>query len=159
MIKFYNITENDLGTKAFENEAIYFCSDTGNIYMDSPLEVDRKKMSNTFIIISTETERENMLAPIPEKIYCVTESGNLYLFYNGNWVKLTGGSLVYNNVFVENGTATVNDVRIATGANAVFSPDLSVIDLATAISVNCTAGKAVITLESDYPIPGTLVVN
>ena len=159
MIKFYNITENDLVSKSFENEAVYFCSDTGNIYMDSPLEVERKKMSNTFIIVATESERANLLAPIPEKIYCVTESGNLYMYYNGAWIKLSGGSLVYNNILVENGTATINDVRIAAGDEGVFSPDLSVIDLASAVSVTCINGKATVNLTSSYPIPGTLVIN
>lgn len=159
MIKFYNITENDLNSKSFENEAVYFCSDSGNIYMDSPLEVERKKMSNTFIILTTEAERANLLAPIPEKIYCVTQSGNLYMYYGGEWIKLSGGSLVYNNILVEDGTAVVNDVRIAANSKGVFSPDLSVIDLASAINVACTNGKATITLTSSYPIPGSLVIN
>ena len=35
MIKFYDVTESSLDRKAFEAENLYFCNDTGAIYLDS----------------------------------------------------------------------------------------------------------------------------
>ena len=160
MIKYYDITESQMESKAIEDEAVYFCSDTGNIYFDSITNGGRTKMSNTIIILTTETERNNLLAPIPNKLYCVLQTGCLYIYNNGSWIQFGGlEKFQFNNVVVEDGTLTITDSRISTLCTATFVPDLSVADLASDITVTCAAGSLTVKLTSDYPIPGTVYVN
>lgn len=147
-------------SKPIEDEAVYFCSDTGNIYFDSLTNGGRTKMSNTIIILTTETQRNNILAPIPNKLYCVLQSGCLYIYNNGNWIQFGGlEKFQFSNVVVENGSLTITDSRISTLCTATFVPDLSVADLVSDISVTCSAGSLKVTLTANYPIPGTVYVN
>lgn len=160
MIKYYDITEAEMEAKTIEDEAIYFCSDTGNIYFDSVTNGGRTKMSNTIIILATEAARTNLLAPIPNKLYCILQSGCLYIYSGGKWVQFGGlEKFQFNNVTVENGSLTITDSRISTLCTATFVPDLSVADLVSDISVVCSTGSLKVTLTADYPIPGTVYVN
>ena len=159
MIKYYDITENALKSKPFESEAIYYCTDTGNVYVDSPLEGTRKKMSSDVIMIGTESDRSMILAPIPYKIYCVLSSGAMYIYYNSKWNRLGVAQFEICNVLVENGTLTISDPRIISADEAEFIPDLSVIDLASNISATCSNGSVKVTMTSNYPIPGTIKIN
>ena len=160
MVQYFDITENALKQKAFEAEAIYFCVDSGNVYLDSIAEKQRIKMASEIIFLATETSKDDILAPLPNKIYCVLESGKMYINPAGTWIPVGGTSQIeFNNVFVEDKTLSVTDVRIKPINTGEFIPDSSVADLVTSISVVCADGSATITLVSDYPIPGRLIIR
>lgn len=167
MIKFYDVTQSALEStngKTFRSESLYFCSDTGKIFLDSKLTGSRVEIGCDLKILAKETDRTNLLAPIPEKIYCILESGRMYIYTNSTWLALGGGGQVIKKnltVPVEEGTGSlvVTDAGIKATSTGVFTPDLSVDDLASDISVVCETGKATITLTSDYDIIGDLVVS
>ena len=159
MITFYNIAENALSSKAFEAEALYFCSDTLNLYFDSPIEGIRIRMSTDTIILADENARNNILAPLPFKIYCVLSTGSLYIYTDGKWNRLGASQFDIYNVVVENGSFTVTDDRITDVDTAQFYPDLSVVDLASNIRATCSKGSVKVTLNSNYPIPGIIKIN
>lgn len=160
MIKHYDLTESDVSAKPYESEALYYCTDSKNIYFDSPTEGRRIKMSSDTIILSTETERKNMLAPISDKIYIVLNSACMYIYSGGKWVALNQTEFEISDVQINNGNATVTDNRILAGHTARFIPDLSIADLVTSNSVTCVAGKATITLEpTAYKFFGRLLVS
>ena len=159
MFKFYDTPESALANQPFAAESIYFCRDTGNLYFDSIIENARVQIRD-IIVLGTESSRTSMLAPIPNKLYCVIESGSMYIYYNGEWKKLgVGQQLHFNNICVENGSHTITDSRISASDTAQFTPDLSVEDLVSDINVVCSEGKAVITCTSDYKIYGNLIIN
>lgn len=159
MIKYYDITESELESKEFESGSLYYCSDSGNVYLDSEKESSRKKMNNEIIVLGTESNRLGILAPLPGKLYCVLETGSMYL-YNSSWVKLGSKELlIFDNILVENGTLTIQDNRIMQEYTGIFVPDLSVIDLVSYVTVTCSNGSAIIKLTSSYPIPGSLKIN
>lgn len=159
MITFYDVAESALASKAFEAEALYFCSDTLNLYFDSPVEGSRIRMSTDIIILADENARNNILAPFPFKIYCVLSTGSLYIYNDGKWNRLGTSQFDIHNVVVENGSLTVTDDRITEADTAQFYPDLSVIDLASNISTTCTKGSVTVNLTSSYPIPGIIKIN
>ena len=159
MIKYYDIAESALSSKPFEAESVYYCTDSGAVYVDSLAEGTRKRMSKDVIILSSESDRTSILAPIPEKIYCVIETGSMYIF-SSSWVRLGSRPYIcFDNVIVENGTLTVEDERIKATDTAIFTPDLSVIDLASEVKATCSDGFVTVTLVSSYPIPGRVNVN
>lgn len=160
MIKFYDITEDALLNKEYEKEALYCCNDTGNMYYDSPAEGARKLLSSNLIKLNTETDRSNILAPIPGKIYCVIATGCMYIYENSKWNRLGSRQYIINNVVLEGTSPTiVEDSRITDIDTAEFIPDLSVADLLTACTVTCSNGKASIAFTASYPITGTLKIG
>ena len=164
MIKFYDVTQSALEStngKTFRSESLYFCSDTGKIFLDSKLTGARVEIGCDLKILAKETDRTNLLAPIPEKIYCILESGRMYIYTNSTWIALGGGGqIIKKNLTVPStGTLVVTDAGIKATDKGTFTPDLSVDDLASDISVVCEAGKATITLTSDYDIIGDLVIS
>ena len=159
LIKFYDVTESALTNKKYEAESLYFCTDSKKIYLDSVESGERVQIASEIIVLGTEAERTSMLAPVPEKLYIVLESGSIY-FYSSNWVKLGHKEQFhFPNVVVEGGSLKITDSRISASDTAVFVPDLSVVDLASNISVNCAAGSLTVTLTADYDIPGEVIVN
>lgn len=159
MIKFYDVTESALKNKEYDAETLYFCRDTGALYMDSVEEGARIQIASEITVLGTENARISMLAPVPAKLYVVIESGSIY-FYSNGWIKLgRREQLHFSNVLVQNGSLTITDSRIADGDTAVFVPDLSVLDLASNISASCTTGSVTVTLTADYDIPGEIIVN
>lgn len=159
MVIHYDITEAELTSKPFEAGAMYFCNDSGNLYIDSVAEQSRTIMSSEVKIIGTETERSNILAPIPNKIYCVLDSGNMYIYSGGAWVRLGATQFEISDVVLDASPATINDSRIRSANTAVFVPDLSVRDLVTINSVSCANGSATVIYTASYPITGRLIVN
>lgn len=158
MITYYDITEEELKNKPFESEAFYCCTDSQNIYLDSPNEKVRKRMSSDVIILANETARTSILAPIPNKLYCVIATGTMWM-YTTSWNKIGGAeTITFGNINVESGTLTVNDDRIKSTSVGYFYPDPAVVDLASDIAVSCADGSVTVTLTSDYDIFGTLVV-
>lgn len=160
MIKYYDLTESDVSAKPYESEAIYYCSDSRNIYFDSPTEGERIKMSSDTIILSTESERKSILAPIADKIYIVLDSACMYIYSGGKWTALNQTGFEISDVQVSNGIATINDSRILAGHTAKFIPDPSIADLVTSSSVTCTAGYAsVVVSPATYKFFGRLLVG
>ena len=160
MIKYYDLTESDVKAKPYEAEAIYYCTDSKNIYFDSPTEGERIKMSNDTIILQTEAERISMLAPIADKIYIVLNSACMYIYSGGKWICLNQTEFEVSNVQISAGSATISDNRILAGHTARFVPDPSIADLITSNTVTCDTGKATITIEpTTYKFFGRLLVG
>ena len=160
MIKHYDLTESDVSMKPYEAEALYYCTDSKNIYFDSPTEGERIKMSSDTIILATEATRRSLLAPIADKIYVVLDSACMYIYSGGNWIRLNQTEFEISNVEVNAGRATVNDSRILAGHTAKFIPDPSIADLITSSSVTCTAGHASVTVSpTTYKFFGRLLVG
>jgi len=160
LIKYYDLTENDVSAKPYESEALYYCVDSKNIYFDSPTQGERIKMSSDTIIIATEDEKDRILAPITDKLYVVLDSGTLYIYSGTNgWINLSGNRFELNNILVINGTKIISDSRIRGSSNAEFIPDLSVLDLVESCSVNCTNGSLTINVSpATYNIIGRVLV-
>lgn len=155
MIKFYDITEQLLSSKDFEAESIYYCNDTGNIYLDSINENKRVLISNDVVVVS-----EFPLAPIPNKLYINLNTVGIYIYSTNGWVSLTKNELYFYNILVSQGTSyVVNNSEISNSDIGEFIPDSSVADLVTSSNVTCTNGKATITVQSNYDIFGTLVIK
>ena len=160
MIKHYDLTESDVSAKPYEAEALYYCTDSKNIYFDSPTEGERIKMSSDTIILNTETERKNMLAPIADKIYIVLNSACMYIYSGGKWIALNQTEFEVSNIQVSAGSATINDARILAGHTAQFIPDPSIADLITSNTVTCVDGKATVTVRpTTYKFFGRLIVG
>ncbi len=162
MVKYYDIAESDLSSKPFEAEALYYCTDSGNIYFDSPLESERKQMSTDTVILKTDDDRTGLLAPIPNKIYVVLETGALFMYNGGNWIKLTESRPQFelSNILVKAGSHTIIDARIKATSKARFVPDLSFNDLVTTSDVKCVDGSLTITITpATYNIVGRVIVE
>lgn len=159
LYSFYDVSESALQNNEYVAGAIYFCRDTGNLYVDSIVENTRVLMSKDLIVLPTENSRVNILAPIPNKIYIVIESGSLYI-YDNSWVKIgPPEQLRFSNITVSNGSAIVEDSTIKENDIGIFIPDLSVADICGNISVTCSDGEALIKCTSEYDIPGELIVG
>lgn len=87
IVQFYQFTEDELNSKPFEEGALYVTNDTNRIYLDSVGGNARILISGDPIILSSEEERENLLAPIPNKLYVVLD-GNIYIYIDA-WIKIT----------------------------------------------------------------------
>lgn len=85
MIKYYDITENELNSKAFEAGSVYFCYDTLRIYYDSISDNKRIDISEFAVVLDTENERDGLLSPIPNKLYYIKENNKLYIYLNSEW--------------------------------------------------------------------------
>lgn len=160
MIKHYDLTESDVNAKPYEAEALYYCTDSKNIYFDSPTEGIRIKMSSDTIILPTEAQRKNMLAPIADKIYIVLDSACMYIYSGGKWIALNQTEFEIPNVKINGGVAVINDSRILAGHAARFIPDISIADLVISSNVECDIGIATITVEpATYTFFGRLLVG
>lgn len=156
MIKYYEITKGELEKKAYEEGSLYYCYDTSDTYLDSA--------SNGRICIAKDiiltTEANKPLAPQPERLYVMIDTGTLWIHYNNAWVQLGRKAQIhFCNVTVTGGTLTISDSRISATDTAVFIPDISVADLCSAISVTCAAGSLTVRLTSSYDIFGEVIVN
>lgn len=164
MIQFFDVAKSQLANKDFEAEALYFCNDTGEIFFDSKQENSRVQVGNEIVILSKESDRTALLAPIPEKLYLVVDTGRSYLYTDGSWIAIGSSSQIHfsNQVLTSDGTSatlTISDNRIKATDTATFVPDLSVIDLATNVKATCSAGSVIVTATAKYDIPGEVVVN
>ena len=160
MIKHYDLTESDVNAKPYEAEALYYCTDSRNIYFDSPAEGVRIKMSSDTIILPTEATRKSILAPITDKIYIVLDSACMYIYSGGKWVALNQTEFEISNVKVTAGRAVISDDRILAGHTAKFIPDSSIADLVASSSVICTAGTATVNVTpTTYNFFGRLLVS
>lgn len=160
LVKYYDITENDLKSKSYEQDALYYCSDTRNIYFDSPTKQKRIRMSSDTIILSKESDRTGIIAPIPDKLYVVLETGSMFMYSAGQWIKLSSSQFEISNVIVKGGTLTISDSRIKAASTGEFIPDLSVADIVTSSKVTCSNGSLTITVSpSTYNIMGRVLIS
>lgn len=158
MVVHYDITETYLANKTFEAGAIYYCNDTGNVFLDSVTEKTRIQVSRDIIPIATEADKP--IAPLPNKLYCVMATGTLCIFFNGAWVNLGRPQIHFANVTVPASSALeISDNRIISADKAVFIPDLSVADLCTKSTAICSDGKVTISVTASFPIIGEVIIN
>lgn len=158
MVVHYDITESYLTNKKFESGAVYYCNDTGNVFLDSVTTKSRIQVSRDIIPIATEADKP--IAPLPNKLYCVIATGTLCIFFNGTWVNLGRPQIHFANVTVPAKSALeITDSRIISADKAVFIPDVSVADLCTASSTNCSDGKVTVSVTADFPIIGEVIIN
>lgn len=158
MINRYNISKSELDSKAFESGALYVCTDTGDMYLDSPVTNSRITVSNNIIILSKESDKP--LAPIAEKVYLVQETGSQYMYLNGKWYRIGGGQLAFFNVIVPaNGFVNVSDSRITNTDTATFYPDASIADLVTASTCTCSDGSVKVACTCSNTAFGTVLIN
>ena len=95
IIKYFDIYESELDSIELNPGAIYFCSDTKNIYYDRPDTNDRVRMGDV-IIIDTDEERVNLLTPVPFKIYYVKDVNKFYISDGINWNSIGSSDFVIN---------------------------------------------------------------
>lgn len=95
MVRYYSFdAESMLNNKEFEAGSLYFCTDTKRLFLDPEGGNARILVGGDPIIVSTETDRESILAPIPDKLYIVLESGITYVYHNGTWNNVSSSSYV-----------------------------------------------------------------
>lgn len=158
IIQYYDMTEAELEKRSFKAGCVYYCTDSRNIYLDSPVELKRKRMSSDAIILASESERHDLVSPVPDKIYIVIATSSIYVYTSGAWKRIGVSHFSIENILAEPGSVILDD-RVVETDTAKFIPDLSCADLATGISCACSNGSITITMTSDYPIPGKILVN
>lgn len=89
LVKHFQTIENELKSIGFNEGTLYYTTDTKRVYLDPIDEKSRICVSSDPIILNTENDRTDLLAPIPGKIYFVIETSKSYIFYNGNWYDST----------------------------------------------------------------------
>lgn len=77
--------ENMLESKSFEEGALYYIEDTQNVYLDPVGGSERIKIANDIKILAAESDREELLSPVPGKMYFVLETSKYYIYYNETW--------------------------------------------------------------------------
>lgn len=157
VIKLYDVSKKELESKEFDSEGFYLCSDSGDIFLDSPRTGKREKFGNSVIIVANENEKS--ISPIIGRLYYVISTNILYAYSSDGWIVVSCNTMTFYDITVSNGSYTLEDERIHKLFKAVFIPDSSVSDLATNISAICSEGKCIITLDSDYDITGKLIIN
>ena len=156
MLKLFDLSKEQLNSKEFDSEGFYFCSDSGEIFLDSPRTGKRESFGISAIIIPTEDQKPTN--PKNGSLYYVLSTKYLYL-YSDRWIVVSCETITFYNIVVSGGKYILEDERIHSLFEAIFIPDDSISDLASNISVVCEEGKCTITLTSDYDIFGTLIIN
>ena len=156
IVKHYDITKAELDNLPLDPGSLYFCTDTMDLYYDSETS-GRVSMAKDIVYVATENNKP--LAPLTNRLYVVIETGTMY-FYINEWVSIgTRPQIHFCNVTVENGSLTVSNSRISKYDTAEFVPDISVADLCSGISATCADGSVTVSLTSNYPIIGEIIVN
>lgn len=144
MIYLYDFYESQVKNIPYKIGNLIFTKDTGNIYYDS--EEGRINLKDNIKFISTESERMSMLAPLPNRIYCVLDSGKMYM-YTTDWIKIGSNSfeIISNEMlstdgWVEN-TYTVSNELIKYFHTVKMHPDLSTEDIFTNAGLSITNVK------------------
>ena len=163
IIQYYDLPEATIAKQPFTAGALYVANDTGKMYFDSVDSNSRVDVANDVMPIVTEAAREALLAPIPGRLYCVLESGCIYLFIDGRWNRLGNRPQIhFENVSCTVGaTKTFYDERILASDTAIFVPDLSVADLFSDsyVNITCDNGSVTIDARDGYNLLGRIIVN
>ena len=124
LIRFYQyVAESILATKAFEPGALYLCVDTMHIYIDPVDGNERVSIGGNPIVLNTEQDREDILSPVPNKMYFVKSSNILYIYSNGEWSNISS-----NGIYIGSGDMP-DDCKIQidpTGDPLIIDDTLSV---------------------------------
>ena len=144
MIYLYDFYESQVKSIPYKIGNLIFTKDTANIYYDS--EEGRINLKDNVRFIATESERISMLAPLPNRIYCVLDSGKMYM-YTTDWIKIGSNSfeiipneMLSTDGWVEN-TYTVSNELIKYFHTIKMSPDLSTEDIFTNAELSVTNVK------------------
>lgn len=85
MISFYELNESEvLSATGMEAGSFICCKDSTNIYMVPVTGSKPVKMADTVIFL-TDSQRQNMLAPINGKFYYCTDTSKYWVYYN-TWI-------------------------------------------------------------------------
>ena len=125
LIKHYSILEDELKSKPFEEGALYVTSDTNRIFADLVGGGSHTLISASPIILSTEEERENLLAPIHNTIYFVSSTSKLYVNNNGNWLVASYSHPSYTSHQSGLYKISVDGTGHINGATAVSKEDIT----------------------------------
>lgn len=128
---------------------IIFCSDTGNMYKDTRA---RTKLSKDIIILNNLTALNNILDPLPEKLYIVLEDGSIYTRNVNSWLKLGKDYFRLDDIVMPASPYVINNDRIRINTIGNVIPNLSVIDLVSDISIVCADRTATVTYTASHPI-------
>lgn len=161
-VQFYELNESEvLAATSMEAGSFICCKDSTNMYMVPTTGGTPVKMAETTRFL-TETERANILAPINGKKYFCYDTGKMWIYYN-QWICINETAQdefdIENVILPSSGSVTVTDSRIKSTHTGTFTPDMSVADLVSGISVTCANGSATVTGTTSYDIPGTLKIN
>lgn len=129
LIKHYQILEDELKSKPFEEGALYVTTDTNRIFTDFAGGGSHTLISASPIILSTEIERENLLAPINDKLYFVLQTSKLYLYNAGNWYTLTYTHPSYTSHQSGLYKISVDGTGHVNGATAVSKSDITALGI------------------------------
>lgn len=161
MVDFYELLESQVvGNTKLKAGSYICCKDSKNIYMVPTTGGVPVKMADTVIFL-TETERKNLLAPVDGKFYFCTDTQKYWAYYN-DWVCINAvqsSEFSIEATIPTSGSVVISDSRITANNTGTFTPDYSVSDLVSNVSVTCTAGKATIKGTCSYPIMGTLRIK
>lgn len=159
--QFYDLPEELIAQQPISPGALYIANDTGCMYFDSVDTGRRIDISKNIIILSTESDRNSIANPASGRLYCVLVSGCVYLYIDNKWYRLGNRpQLHFKNIIIQkNVQLEIEDDRILDGDVATFYPDLSVCDLVANSTCICTDGKLVVSVESNFDIPGHVIVN
>ena len=162
-VQFFELNESEvLASNSLEPGSFICCKDSTNMYMVPTVGGKAVKMAETTRFL-TESERNNILAPINGKKYFCYDTGKMWVYFNA-WICINPDAEkaefdIENVVLTSSGSVTVSDSRISTSSSGTFIPDLSVNDLVTGISVTCNNGSAIVRGTTSYDIPGTLKIR
>lgn len=99
--------ESMLDDKSFEEGALYFIEDTQHVYLDPVGGSERIRIANDLSILATEADKENLLAPIPGKMYFVLETSKFYIYYNDLWYSGGGSNSLRAGLIYINPSSTL----------------------------------------------------
>ena len=154
MIYLFDFYQSQVDSIPYKLGNIIFTKDTCNVYYDS--EEGRINLKDNIRFIAKESERVSMFAPLPNKLYCVLDSGKLYI-YNNEWIKIGNNSfeIIPNEMLSVDGwvdnTYTVSNELIKYFHTVKMIPDLSVEDIFINAGLNITDikdGSFIITATS-----------
>lgn len=159
IVKYYDTDQDKLASKEFDAGAIYYCTDTGDMYIDSVQKNTRIKIGGGG---SLKYCSSLPLTPEADTLYYRTNDGNLYIYTNGGWITLnTREQIRIPDVVIENGSGCVNGLFNPDTISCVFIPDSSISDVCATSSFVCAyySDKILIFTNCPYTLFGELVIN
>lgn len=158
LVKYYDISEELLQSKAIEKGALICCSDTGNLFFENTKK-ERIALGRDIRIVSALPS-----TPIANKLYCRTSDNTLHMYTDGEWIMFGGRSqfTIRNITIPAEETITVEDSRILKTDSVVFVPDDSISDIFSTTDITITLNtdqQVTLTSSSSYECFGVLIVN
>ena len=131
IVKPYQILEDELQSKPFDGGSLYLTKDTNRLYIDFIGGQSHTLISADPIILSTESERENILAPIPNKLYIVLDTKSIYIYNDSKWYNFasTSSNSAFSNI-------KIGDKIIRASVDTTLELDSNTIELIPDIENN-----------------------